>query len=80
MAANMLNSKRAIDMSIFVVQAFVKLRQAVVSHKRIAREIMEIERKLETHDEAILKLIKTIKELMAPSPEKPKRPPIGFHV
>lgn len=80
MAATVLNSPRAVEMSIFVVRAFVKLREFLVSNRELARRLDElearIEKKLATHDEAIAAMLSAIRELMAPPP--PKRRPIGF--
>lgn len=80
MAASVLNSPRAIDMSIHVVRAFVRLRDAIASNQELARKLDELdrrmERKLATHDQAIVGLLKAIRELMTPA-ESPKRP-IGF--
>lgn len=80
MAATVLNSPRAIDVSVYVVRAFVQLRELLTSNKELAKRLDElearIERKLATHDQAIAGLINTIRQLMAP-PE-PSRRPIGF--
>lgn len=76
MAATVLNSPRAVEMTIYVVRAFVQLRKALVANKDLARRLDELERKLATHDQAITGMIKTIRELIIP-PE-PKKRPIGF--
>lgn len=78
MAASVLNSPRAVEVSVFIVRAFVKLRQAIASHKEIANKISQLERKLADHDTQILSLLKAIKQFMAPQlvPEKRR---IGFH-
>lgn len=77
MAASVLNSPRAIEASIFVVRAFVKLRQLLVTHKELALKVAELERRLGDHDEAIRGIIAAIKQLMEPPPAPPKRK-IGF--
>lgn len=77
MAATILNSTRATEVSVHVVRAFVRLRQFLVSHKAIARRLEAHERKLAVHDQAIAGLVDTIRQLMAP-PEPPRRRPIGF--
>ena len=77
MAANVLNSPRAVEISVYVVRAFVKLRQMLATHKELARKLSQLERKLQTHDQQILTLVEAIKQLMAPPPE-PKRKQIGF--
>ena len=76
MAANVLASPRAIEMSVHVVRAFARLREMIGTNKELARKLDELERKLATHDQAIAGLIDAIRELM--SPPAPKRRPIGF--
>jgi ORF6N domain len=76
MAASVLNSPRAIEMSVFVVRAFVRLRDTLASHKALAAKFAELEQRLETHDKTIGEIIDAIRALMAP-PEKPIRQ-IGF--
>jgi hypothetical protein len=78
MAASVLNTLHAVQVSVFVVRAFVKLREMLASHKELAGKLAELERKLENHDEAIQSLINAIRQLMA-SPAS-KRRPIGFRV
>jgi len=77
MAASVLNSSRAVEVSIFVVRAFVKLREMLSSNKRLAQKLNELERKLTTHDQAITELIEAIRQLMVP-PESKKKRSIGF--
>jgi hypothetical protein len=76
MAANVLNSPRAVQMSVFVVRAFVRLRQMVATHKEIAAKLSELESQVASHDSHIRSLFEAIRPLMAP-PEAKKRP-IGF--
>jgi len=78
MAATVLNSKRAVEMSIFVVRAFVRLREMLAGNRRLAAKIYDLEQKVETHDSAIQKLIEAIEELMAPAPKTGSR--IGFQL
>jgi len=77
MAATVLNSPRAAQVSVFVVRAFVQLREMLSSNKELARKLNELERKLTTHDHAITELIEAIRQLMT-SPEPKKKRPIGF--
>jgi hypothetical protein len=77
MAASVLNSPRAVEVSVFVVRAFVKLRELSVIHKEIGRKLGQLERKVTGHDQAIASLITAIRELMTP-PEPKKKRPIGF--
>jgi hypothetical protein len=78
MAATVLNSERAVQMSVFVVRAFVRLREMLATNQRLAGKIRELEGKLETHDSAIQELIDAIKELM--TPEDPPKVRIGFQL
>jgi phage regulator Rha-like protein len=76
MAATVLNSKRAIQMSIFVVRAFVRMREALAANQQIAAKLTELEHRLENHDGTIQELVAAIRELMLPPP--PNRRRIGF--
>lgn len=77
MAATILNSPRAIQVSVFVVRAFVRLRQFLADNKGFARRLGVQEKQLASHDQAIAGLVNTIRTLMAP-PEPARRRPIGF--
>jgi hypothetical protein len=77
MAASVINSPRAIEVSVFIVRAFVKLRRAIAEHKELARRIALLETKLADHDEQIIALVKAIRQLIDPEPP-PKRRRIGF--
>jgi hypothetical protein len=77
MVASVLNTPRAVEVSVFVVRAFVKLRQMVATHKELAQKLGELERKVGGHDDAIRSLVAAIRQLMTPPPE-PKRGKIGF--
>jgi hypothetical protein len=76
MAATILNSPRAVQMSLYVVRAFVKLRQVLTSNRDVAQKLDQLERKLQTHDGAILEILKAIRELT--NPPQPKHRGIGF--
>jgi hypothetical protein len=80
MAATILNSPRAIEMSVYVVRAFVQLRELLSSNKELARRFAQLEtrldKKLTAHDEAIAAILSAIRQLM--HPPAPKRRPIGF--
>jgi hypothetical protein len=76
MAATVLNSERAIEMSVFVVLAFVRMRRAITANRRILAKLAEVERRLETHDADIQDLMDAIRELINP-PDPPRRR-IGF--
>ena len=76
MAATVLNSKRAIEMSIFVVRAFVQMREALISNQRIEAKLSELETRLDSHDGEIQEIVEAIRELMEPLPANTRR--IGF--
>jgi hypothetical protein len=78
MAATVLNSKRAIEMSVFVVRAFVRMREMLAKNRKLAAKINELDRRLETHDTAIQEIMDAIKELMVP--EGPSKRKIGFQL
>ena len=79
MAATVLNSKRAIEMSVFVVRAFVRMREMLANNRQLAAKINELDRRLETHDTAIQDLIDALKELMVPA-ETTKKHKLGFQL
>ena len=78
MAATVLNSERAVEMSVFVVRAFVRLREMLATNQQLASKIDELERRLDTHDASIQELIEAIRELMAPEPASGRK--IGFQL
>jgi len=83
MGANVLNSKRAVQMNVFVVRAFLKMRQTMAANKALMEKLEELEKKLtqrlDVHEQAIVYVLSELRKLMEPSlsPE-PKRRPIGF--
>jgi phage regulator Rha-like protein len=77
MAASVLNTHRAIEVSLYVVRAFVKLREMLRTHKELARKLAELEKRIEGHDEEIVALFEAIRQLMEPPEKSGKR--IGFH-
>jgi hypothetical protein len=76
MAATVLNSERAVQMSVFVVRAFVRLRQMLAANREFADRIKEMEKHLETHDVTIQEIVRLIRKLMNPAPSH--RNKIGF--
>jgi hypothetical protein len=78
MAASVLNSAQAVEMSVFIVRAFVRLRQTIAEHKEIARKLQKLERRIAEHDEQILNLLEAIHQLMAPPDRQQKK--IGFTI
>jgi phage regulator Rha-like protein len=77
MAANVLNSKKACEMSILVVRTFVKIRKTAFEIKELSDRIKELENKMGETDSEVKYLFEAIRQLMAPPPVPPKRK-IGF--
>ena len=76
MAATILNSPSAVEMSVFIVRAFVQLREMLSSNAELAAKLLELERKVSGHDQAIAGVIDAIRQLMMPAAGKSR--PIGF--
>ena len=76
MAASVLNTQKAIEASIFVVRAFVRLREILATHRQLARKLKELEARLGEHDEQIQVIFEAIQQLMTPPDTPPKK--IGF--
>jgi hypothetical protein len=85
MAANILRSPKAIQMSVFVVRAFIRMRQMLIEQRGLARKLAELEEeltaRLDVHETAINEMFTQIKRLLSPppEPETPKKR-IGFLV
>jgi len=88
MAANVLNSPRAVEMSVFVVRAFTKMRTALSDTRELTRKLATLERevksRLDSHDAAIVDVMQRILDLIDPpehpDPPPPPKPKIGFGV
>jgi hypothetical protein len=76
MLASVLNSPRAVELSLYVVRAFIRLREMLSSHKDLARKLDELERHVRGHDGHIQTLFEAIRQLMTPGPSKGRK--IGF--
>jgi len=77
-AANVLNSPRAVQMSLYVIRAFVKMREALAANATILKRLAEIDKSLLVHDSALRDLYQKLLPLLAPPPESPRRR-IGFN-
>ena len=77
MAATVLNSPQAIEMSVFVVRTFVKLRHLVLGHQELAAKLNQLERKVAGHDESIQQIVDAIRQLTSAPEPAPRR--MGFH-
>jgi hypothetical protein len=86
MAANVLNCRRAVTMSVFVVRAFVKMREMLGASQELARELKDLETKLtsrlDVHETAIVEVLQRIMDILKPLPEPPEPPrkEMGFHI
>lgn len=79
MLSGILHSKRAVQVNIAIMRAFVKLRQILSTHKELAHKLSELEKRIEKHDTEIQAIFEAIRQLMEPPPVKEKRI-IGFCV
>lgn len=77
MAATVLNTSKAIDMSLYVIRAFLKLRRMIGKQSEFALRLDELELNVDRHDEKIISLVRAIRQLAAPEPV-PRRRRIGF--
>jgi phage regulator Rha-like protein len=77
MLSSVLRSKRAVQVNIAIMRAFVKLREILSTHRELRQKLAELERKLARHDGHIRSLFEAIRQLMEPVRPKPRR--IGFH-
>jgi len=86
MAANVLNSRRAVQMSVLVVRAFVKMRAAFADTRELVKKLGALEQalksRLDIHEAAIVDVLQRIMRVLDPPPPPPEPPPpeIGFHV
>ena len=76
-AANILNSAKAQAMSVYVIRAFVRMREELSANQSVAKRLAEIDNTLMTHDAALRDLYLKIRPLLLPPPE-PQRRKIGF--
>jgi len=79
MAANILNSPRAVAMSVYVIRAFVKMREDLAANSGILKRLAEIDKTLLLHDAGLRDIYQKLRPLLEPPPPPPK-PEIGFHV
>jgi hypothetical protein len=77
MAANILRSNRAVQMSVFIVRAFVRMRERLAATRDLEKRLAEIDKTLISHDVALRDLFNKIKPLLLPQENKPNRQ-IGF--
>ena len=78
MAASILNSESAVSMSVFVVRAFVKMREHILANTDVLKRLAEIDQTLLKHDRSLQIIWQELQPLLTPPPAAPKRK-IGFH-
>jgi hypothetical protein len=76
MAATGLNSPRAVEMSVFIVRAFIRLRAYAWGHVEIAKRLDDLERRVTDHDDDLGEMFGALRALLAPSPRNQRE--IGF--
>jgi hypothetical protein len=76
MLSSVLRGERAIAVNIQIMRAFVRMRELINSNRELARRFEELERKLTTHDEAIVAILAAIRQLM--NSPTPRRRPMGL--
>lgn len=77
MASAVLNTPQAVEVSLYVIRAFVRMRASLDSHKALAQQLEALERKVGTHDRAILEILQDIRQLTQPA-SAPHSRRIGF--
>ena len=77
MLANVLHSTEAVEVSLSIVRTFIRLREILSTNKALMHKLAALERKIDSHDEAIRDIVTAIRQMMSP-PSKPARR-IGFH-
>jgi len=84
MAANVLNSARAVQMSVFVVRAFLKMRALLGDKRELAKQLAalekELKQRLDIHEVAIVTILQRVMDIIDPpaEPPRPEKPKIGF--
>lgn len=76
MASAVLSTRRAVEVSVYVMRAFVQLREAVAAHREIGRRLDELQRKVGAQDGVIVGIVRALRELTQPPPQTRRR--IGF--
>jgi hypothetical protein len=77
MLSSVLRSARAVAANIAIMRAFVRLRELMAANAQLAKKLDELERRVSGHDEAIVSIVRTIRELAKPATPDPRRR-IGF--
>lgn len=81
MLSTVLKSRRAVQVNIEIMRAFVRLREVMATNRELSQKLVELERKFGAHDEQIQSIFEAIRQLMvAPEPPEPPRKEMGFHI
>ena len=78
MLASVLNSEKAVEISVYVVRAFIKLREMLATHKNLIKEFEKIKRVQKTHGQHIINILNVISQLLNPPVPEPPKEPLGF--
>lgn len=78
MAANILHSEKAVRMSVYVVRAFIKLRELVSSSRKLTIKLNQLEQRIDKHDKLLVEIVEAMQKLLQPSSPKKKRR-LGFY-
>ncbi len=76
MLSSILKSERAIDVNILIMRAFVRIKQALATHKEVSRKLYELEQRLDKHDTQIIAILDAIRKMVEPELGPTKK--IGF--
>ena len=79
-AANVLNSEQANKMSVFIIRAFVRLREMALANEKLSRKVNQLEKRVSDHDEILIELVREIRKLIDIPKSKRKPRSIGFIV
>ncbi len=79
-AANVLNSEQANKMSVYIVRAFIRLREMVSANAQLSSKVAQLENRVSDHDEILIELVREIKKLIDTPKPKGKSTSIGFIV
>lgn len=78
MLASVLRSEKAVEISIYVVRAFIKIREVLATHKNLIREFEKMKKVQKNHGQHIINILNVIRQLINPPPPKVPKEPMGF--
>lgn len=80
MLSSVLRSPRAVQVNIEIMRAFVRLRRILAANAELAKRLDELERRVGTHDDQFVQVVRAIRALMEPPPAPSTRGKFGFHM